>query len=90
MKPFSTATVSRCYAFVNWKSKEIDAIYPETVQGLFELVGDVAFEADMPESVIETFVHSRDFETINELLSQNRCSFMIQEAWLVPPIETRG
>lgn len=89
MKPFSTVTISRCYVFVNWRSKEIDAIYPETVQGLVALVGDVAFEADMPENVIETFVHSRDFETINDLLAQNRCSFMIQPAWLVPPVDVR-
>lgn len=90
MKEPATVTVSRCYVFVNWRSREIDAIYPETVTGLVALVGDVAFEANMPESVIETFVYSRDIETINEILSQNHCHFMIQPAWLVPPIETRG
>lgn len=90
MNVSATVTVSRCFVFVNWHSKEIDAIYPETVAGLAALVDDVAFESDMPESIIETFVHSRDFETINELLSRNQCKFMIQAAWLVPPVETRG
>lgn len=84
---FHVETISRCWIFVNWRSREIDGVYSETNQGLLALVGDAAYEAGVDEELMQEFIYSRDFVSANELLIKGRSSYIIVAAWFVPPLE---
>lgn len=80
-------TVSRCWVFVNWQSKEIDGVYSETNLSLLALAGDAAYEAGIDESIMQDCIYRRDFEQANDYLAKGKSSYVIVPAWFVPPLD---
>lgn len=83
----STVIITRGYALVNWKKREIDLLFPETPLGMKHLAEAISFESGMSLDEVEYYLYDRrDFDILNEELCKSGCLFEIVPVWFDPEL----